>query len=345
MTEVEPYATPLPAERDEQADLIRQLVHAWLLAQDSDHTKTAYRRDIAGDAPTMKVPGWLVWCDEQALEPLHVRRVHIDAYKDALRQANYSPATISRRIAVISSFYQYAADEEIIEANHAKAVKRPKIDSNVSPAVGLTEDELDLLLEAAASDSKRSAAIINTLYFSGLRVGSLIGADVGDLGWNEGERTLKLRVKGGSDDYFTLEGPAADAIDVYLAERGSPARDEPLILSNRGERIDQAYAWRLIRSLARGAGIKSWDKLGPHSLRHTMATHALDANVPLADVQDALRHRDPKTTRRYDLARLRRNKRAGKALVEQRRKRIEKRRTSSEPSQAEPLPHEDGSVT
>lgn len=340
VTAVEPYATPLPVEYDEQADLIRQLVHAWLVAQDSDHTKTAYRRDIAGNAPTMKVPGWLVWCAEQGLDPLAVRRVHIDLYKDAIRDARYSPASISRRLAAISSFYQYALDldEGIIETNPAKAVKRPKINSNVSPAVGLSEDELDLLFDEAEADSNRSAAIIKVLYFGGLRVGSLVNADVGDLGWNEGERTLKLTIKGGEDDHCTLEGPAAEAIDAYLAERGKPGRHEPLIVNSGGVRIDQAYAWRLVRSLAKRAGIKSWERLGPHSLRHSMATHALDADVPLADVQDALRHKDPKTTRRYDLARKRRNKRAGRVLAERRQKRMEKRQESTEP-----LPHQEES--
>lgn len=345
MTAVEPYGTPLPAEYNEQTDLIRQLVHAWLLAQESDHTKTAYRRDIAGNAPTMKVRGWLVWCAEQGIEPLAARRVHVDAYKQALRQAAYSPASISRRLAVVSSFYQYATDEEIIEHNPAKAVKRPKIDNSVSPAVGLSEGELDKLLDAATADGPRSAALMSTLYFGGLRVGSIVNADVGDLGWNEGERTIRLTEKGGEVKQKYLEDLVTEALDAYLGERGKPAKDEPLFLNNFGERIDQAYAWRLIRSLARGAGIKSWDRLGPHSLRHTMITHALDEGVPLAEVQDAVGHRDPKTTRRYDRARTLRDKRPGRVLAERRRKKLAERWPSPESLPDEPLPHPERSET
>lgn len=321
-TALEPVTAPLPAVPDETSDVVPQLLRAWLYAQDSDHTTAAYRRDVAGNAPSMKVPGWLVWCAENGQDPLVVRRAHVDAYKHALRQAAYSPASIARRLSAISSFYQYATDEEIIEHNPAKAVKRPKIDNTVSQAVGLSEEELNSLLDVAAADGARSAALLAVLFFAGLRVGSVVNANVGDLGWNEGERTLKLTVKGGTPTFKYLEGIVSDAVDAYLNERGKPADDEPLFLNVSGMRIDQSYAWRLIRSLARQAGIKSWEKLGPHSLRHTMATHSLDLGVPLADVQDALGHRDPKTTRRYDRARELRDKRPGRALAERRRKKL-----------------------
>jgi integrase/recombinase XerD len=333
VTALEPTGNFLATQADDSADVIRQMVAAWLLAQDSQHTKVAYARDLMSTAPRMKVPGWLPWCAEHELDPLTVRRAHVDAYKHTLQQASYSPNSIARRLAVISSWYDYLLDEEVIDHNPAKAVKRPKIDQSVSPAVGLSEDELDLLLDAAEADGKRSAALIAVLFYAGLRVGSVVNANVGDLGWNEGERTIALTVKGGSIESRYIEDIAAEALDAYLAERGKPAKDEPLFANVYGRRIDQAYAWRLIRQLAKTAGIKSWDRLGPHSLRHTMATHALDEGVPLVDVQDALGHRDPKTTRRYDRARNRRDKRPGLVLAARRRQKLAER-------DPEPLPHD-----
>jgi len=337
MTALEPTVAPLPARSNDAEDTIRQMVAAWLLAQGSEHTKVAYARDLMSTAPRMKVPGWLPWCAERDLDPLKVRRAHVDAYKHALQQVSYSPASISRRLAVVSSWYQYLTDEEVIETNPAKAVKRPKIDQSVSNAVGLSEAELNQLLDAAEADCKRSAALIAVLFYAGLRVGSVVAANIGDLGWNEGERTIALTMKGGSITHRHIEEIAAEALDAYLAERGKPAKDEPLFLNVSGFRIDQAYAWRLIRHLARTAGIKSWERLGPHSLRHTMATHALDEGVPLVDVQDALGHRDPKTTRRYDRARNRRDKRPGLVLAARRRKTLADR-------EAEPL-HQEASET
>jgi integrase/recombinase XerD len=334
MTAIE-LAGNLPAHPAEQGgDAIRQMVAAWLLAQESQHTKTAYARDLVSTAPRMKVPGWLPWCTERELNPLAVRRAHVDAYKHALQQAGYSPNSIARRLAVVSSWYQYLTDEEIIEHNPAKAVKRPKIDQSVSNAVGLSEDELNKLLDAANADGKRSAALIAILFFGGLRVGSVVDANVGDLGWNEGERTIRLTVKGGSVTHKYLEDIVTEALDAYLDERGRPGKDEPLFVNVYGRRIDHAYAWRLIRGLAKSAGIKSWERLGPHSLRHTMATHALDEGVPLVEVQDALGHRDPKTTRRYDRARQRRDKRPGRVLAERRRRKLEASRDAEPPREA-----------
>lgn len=325
MTDLEPVNSPSLARPSGADDTVRQMVAAWLLSQRSDHTKVAYARDLMSTAPRMKVPGWLPWCAERDLNPLTVRRAHVDAYKHALQQARYSPNSISRRLAVVSSWYQYLTDEEVIDHNPGKAVKRPSIDQSVSNAVGLSEAELNQLLDAAEADCKRSAALIAVLFYAGLRVGSVVAANVGDLGWNEGERTIGLTVKGGSTTHRHIESIAAEALDAYLAERGKPAKDEPLFLNVSGFRIDQAYAWRLIRRLARAAGIKSWERLGPHSLRHTMATHALDEGVPLVDVQDALGHRDPKTTRRYDRARDRRDKRPGLVLAARRRKTLAER--------------------
>jgi integrase/recombinase XerD len=335
VTALEPAGNFPAAQTGGSGDVIRQMVAAWLLAQESQHTKIAYARDLMSTAPRMKVPGWLHWCAERELDPLTVRRAHVDAYKHVLQQADYSPNSIARRLAVVSSWYDYLLDEEVIDHNPAKAVKRPRINQSISPAVGLSEDELDLLLDAAEADGKRSAALIAVLFYAGLRVGSVVNANVGDLGWNEGERTISLTVKGGSIETRYIEDIAAEALDAYLAERGRPAKSEPLFLNVSGFRIDQAYAWRLIRSLARRSGIKSWDRLGPHSLRHTMATHAFDHGVPLVDVQDALGHRDPKTTRRYDRARNRRDKRPGRVLAERRRQKV-----AESLRDAEPLPQE-----
>jgi len=77
----------------------------------------------------------------------------------------------------------------------------------------------------------------------------------------------------------------------------------PLLATSTGRRLDQAALWRLVRRLARAAGIEQWEALSPHSLRHTAITLALDAGASLRDVQDFAGHRDPRTTRRYDRAR------------------------------------------
>jgi integrase len=89
-------------------------------------------------------------------------------------------------------------------------------------------------------------------------------------------------------------------LDAYLAERGAEADSGPLFVTTSGARIDRHVVFRLVRRLAREAGIPGWARLSPHSLRHAFATSARDEGVPLEDVQDAMGHADPRTTRRYD---------------------------------------------
>ena len=88
-------------------------------------------------------------------------------------------------------------------------------------------------------------------------------------------------------------------LDAYLAVR-SPSAPGPLFVTSRGRRVDRHAVFRLVRRLARKAGVPAWARLSPHSLRHAFATTARDVGVPLEDVQDAMGHADPRTTRRYD---------------------------------------------
>jgi integrase len=98
----------------------------------------------------------------------------------------------------------------------------------------------------------------------------------------------------------------AQAVDAYLRVRseaaGVPVEQllGPLFVSASGARLDRHGVFRLVRRLARAAGIPQWERLSPHSLRHAFATAAREEGVPLEDVQDAMGHADPRTTRRYD---------------------------------------------
>ncbi len=133
----------------------------------------------------------------------------------------------------------------------------------------------------------------------GLRVGELVGLDVADLGQERGHRTVRFVGKGGRPRRRALAPGTAAALDAYLASR--PGGDSgPLFVTATGARVDRHAVFRLVRRLARDAGIPAWAKLSPHSLRHAFATTARDEGVPLEDVQDAMGHADPRTTRRYD---------------------------------------------
>jgi site-specific recombinase XerD len=130
--------------------------------------------------------------------------------------------------------------------------------------------------------------------------------DVADYGHQRGHRTVRYTAKGGQSMLRAVHPDSAAAIDTYLTGRARAAAvpvdelDGPLFATATGRRLDQPAIFRLVRRLARQAGIPAWAKLSPHSLRHAFATIYLDAGGDLRDLQDAMGHASPDTTRRYD---------------------------------------------
>jgi integrase len=125
-----------------------------------------------------------------------------------------------------------------------------------------------------------------------------IGADIEDLGLERGHRTLTILRKGGKVVTIPLAPRTARAVDLAVGERC----EGPIFVGVNGGRIDRHAAGRIVRRVARRAGIAK--PVGPHTLRHAFITAALDAGVPLRDVQEAASHADPRTTMRYDRARI-----------------------------------------
>ncbi len=162
---------------------------------------------------------------------------------------------------------------------------------------GLDRNELGTFLVQAGLSGARDHALACLLALNGLRVSEAIGTDVDDLGLERGHHTLRIVRKGGS--MVTVPLAPRTARTVYLAVG---ERDEgPIVVTDSGVRMNRHQAARVVRRLARRAGI---DKtISPHSLRHSFITAALDAGVPLRDVQEAASHADPRTTMRYDRAR------------------------------------------
>ena len=153
------------------------------------------------------------------------------------------------------------------------------------------------LLVAARLGSPVEHALISLLALNGLRVSEATGADIEHLGLERGHRTLTITSKGGKVVTIPLAPRTARAIDLAIGERTSG----PVFVAADGRRLDRHVAGRLVRKVARRAGIAK--AVTPHTLRHAFITAALDAGVPLRDVQEAASHADPRTTMRYDRAR------------------------------------------
>jgi integrase/recombinase XerD len=166
-----------------------------------------------------------------------------------------------------------------------------------SHATGLDRNELGAILVAAGLGRPAEHALISLLALNGPRVSEATGANIEALGTERGHRTLTITRKGGKVVTIPLAPRTARAIDLAIGERS----DGPLFLGPDGRRLDRHGAARTVRRVAGRAGISK--PVGPHTLRHAFITAALDAGVPLRDVQEAASHAGPRTTIRYDRAR------------------------------------------
>ena len=264
-----------------------RLALAGFLAGYTGLTREAYALDLRQYAS---------WCQQHHIRLFQARRAGIECFARDLEARGRARATITRRVCTIAGFYKYAVEEELLEHSPAPHVRRPRLDYEWH-ATGLDRNELGALLVAAGLGQPAEHALISLLALNGLRVFEATGVNIEALGVERGHRMLVITRKGGKVVTIPLAPRTARAIDLAVGERS----DGPLFLAADGRRLDRHGAARIVRRAAHRAGIIK--PVGPHTLRHAFITAALDAGVPLRDVQEAASHADPRTTMRYDRAR------------------------------------------
>jgi integrase/recombinase XerD len=264
-----------------------RLALAGFLACYSGLTREAYMLDLRQ---------FTAWCHQRGLRLFEVRRGDIECFARNLEAKGRARSTISRRLATIAGLYKYAVEEDLLVHSPAAHVRRPRLDYE-SHAVALDRNEIGALLVTAGLGNAAEHALISLLALNGLRVSEAAGASIENLSTQRGHRTLAVTRKGGKKAIIPLAPRTARAIDLAIGERC----DGPIFIDSDGNRLDRHGAARIVRRVARRAGLAK--KVGPHTLRHAFITAALDAGVPLRDVQEAASHADPRTTMRYDRAR------------------------------------------
>jgi integrase/recombinase XerD len=269
----------------------------------SDQERRALAGFLAGytgltrEAYALDLRQFTAWCARHSLRLSDVRRADIECFARDLEAAGRARATVTRRLSTIAGFYRYAVEEDLLGHSPAVHVRRPRLDYE-SHATGLDRNEIGALLVAAGLGPAGEHALISLLALNGLRVSEATGASIEALGIERGHRTLAIVRKGGKKVTIPLAPRTARAIDLAIGERC----EGPIFLTTTGTRLDRHGAGRIVRRIARQAGIIK--PVGPHTLRHAFITAALDAGVPLRDVQEAASHADPRTTMRYDRARV-----------------------------------------
>jgi len=261
----------------------------------SRHTVVSYLRDLRQFNSFLAERGY--GQREGRVEAALVEDKHIKAFLGHLFK-QCRKVTIARKISSLKSFFRYLEKQGTLAVNPAELLGTPRLEKYL-PTVLTVEETTELIGAVSGSDADvaRERAMIELLYSSGLRVGELVSLNCGDIDRERG--IVRVMGKGGRERLVPVGQAALDAVRRYLDERDDAGRDEkaPLFLTKRGKRIYPKAVQRSLRRFAAGSGIAK--RPTPHSLRHTFATHLLNAGVDLRAIQEMLGHASVSTTQRY----------------------------------------------
>ncbi|WP_366922421.1 site-specific tyrosine recombinase XerD [Metallumcola ferriviriculae] len=258
----------------------------------AENTLSSYHRDLH------QFLEWLKERDIKSVEAVH--RNHIMAYLLKLQQKGRAPATVSRHLAALKSFYHFLTRESAVEKDPTINLDSPKLAKKL-PHV-LSPDEVVALLDQPDTGKKaglRDKAMLELLYATGLRVSELMALDVPHLNLELG--FVRCFGKGAKERIVPMGSVAARCLNEYL-EKGRNKLikhfDEPALFVNQhGRRLTRQGFWKLLKKYAVDAGINK--DIAPHTLRHSFATHLLENGADLRAVQEMLGHADITTTQIY----------------------------------------------
>ncbi len=277
----------------------------------SPRTVEAYGRDLArfsgfwesefANTPAAKTP-------LSKVDTLAVRSYLAHLHRDRL--ANRS---LARHLSTLRSFFRWACREGHLEKNPARGLPSPRVPRTLPRAMSLRDTERLLSADDdAAFVPERERALFELLYATGLRVSEAAGLDLSDVDFSS--RLVRVTGKGSRERIVPFGEAAAEALREYLpsrdalrhrAEREEVRAGEPLFVNARGGRLTPRSMARLLKRRLRAAGLP--EEISPHALRHTFATHLLQAGADLRAIQELLGHASLSTTQKYthlDAARL-----------------------------------------
>ena len=248
----------------------------------SPHTLRSYRSDLVEFTRSL----------EGAVEGADSRTIR--AFLVSLHARGLDPVSVARKLAAVRSFYRFLVRRGVVERNPARETRGPRRAQKLVSFLPI--DEATTLVDARAlggAARDRDVAILEVLYATGLRVSELTGLDVEAV--DRSERTVRVLGKGRKERIVPYGAAAAKALERYLAPR--PAARGPLFVNARGGRLTDRSVRNVVRRAARSAGVVR--RVTPHTLRHTFATHLLDAGADLRAIQELLGHSRLSTTQRY----------------------------------------------
>lgn len=251
------------------------------------------------------------WCDAVDIDPLEATRPHLELYiRHCENVLDNQPSTVTHKLGVLRGYYDMAVEDGYIEKDPSRRVRAPRFFHDEAALIGLDRTETSALIGAAKMDSPSVGALVVLMATLGLRVGEAISVRIEDFGEIQRSHTV-LRVLGKGNRAATMPLPPP-ILRALLRAKGERTHGVLCLRESNGQPFTPAAARQKVKQLAARCGI---DKpVRPHLLRHAAVTSALDAGVPLRDVQTMARHSDPRTTMRYDRARLNLDRHAAYAV-------------------------------
>jgi integrase/recombinase XerD len=262
----------------------------------SRNTLEAYRSDLEQYGAYLRTCG---------LDPLEVGTNELAGFITTLAtgadgRRPVAPATLQRKIACLRSFYRHLRREQLIDHDPASELRAPRSSARL-PEV-LSRDEVARLLaqpRGASPAALRDRALLETMYACGLRASEAIGLELSEIDLDAG--VLRARGKGSKERLVPIGSKAVGSLRSYL-ERGRPrlvglGDERRVFVNHRGAGLSRQGLYKIVQRHAAAAGLA--DRMSPHTLRHTFATHLLAGGCDLRSLQEMLGHADIATTQIY----------------------------------------------
>ena len=233
----------------------------------------------------------------------------IREFLGTLYQNRNKKSSVARKLASIRSFMKFLSVQKAIQSNPARNVVSPKQESRlpdylaIDSVVGLIESP-----DTGTDLGKRDRAILELLYAAGIRVGEMVGLNIGDISLEEG--LVRVVGKGSKERIVPFGRRAAESLECYLKVRGKLMKTksapqigtrrpdgEAVFLNARGGRLTSRSVWNIVDRYV--GQLAQRLKVHPHTLRHTFATHMLNAGADLRTIQELLGHESLSTTQKY----------------------------------------------
>ncbi|AMK12017.1 tyrosine recombinase XerC [Pseudodesulfovibrio indicus] len=232
-------------------------------------------------------------------KPEKINRDHVRAFLAELHRLSLTKTSMGRKLSSLRAYFKYLLRHKIVTRDPLAGIRNPKQEKrhpqvlNVDQAVAMMEANIE-----PDPEGLRDIALAEVLYGSGLRISEAIGLDMNDVDSD----VIRVTGKGSKERIVPLSDAAVQRIRRYMGQRHAFLKDnyaeQALFLSSRaGKRLDRRQANRIVARLARLAGLPK--DVHPHMLRHSFATHMLEAGADLRSVQELLGHENLTTTQRY----------------------------------------------